>query len=881
MKTCLIEFFLIQQFKNISPFRLLYFLGLFMVLTRPLFSDLRPNVVLILADDLGYGDTSCYGAELIHTPRIDSLAEEGMKFTSAYTPSSICSPTRYSLLTGRYFWRSERHPPTRVLWPQDPLAIEINRTTLPSIFKSVGYRTAVIGKWHLGFGEGVYRKDKVDWSQFEIGPGPLDVGFDYFYGLAANVENQPKLYIENRSFEGRQPGDVVNLKAGQLTAWDPDRIWNDDEVAQHITNRAVTYIAENSGKGKPPFFLYFPTTVPHGPIVPTEKFRGISPAGPYGDFVQELDSQVGQIIDAIKNNNGDRETLIIFTSDNGAVNEGHRGAEYMEMLNAGHKPTGNLRGGKWSVYEGGFKVPFIVWWPEKIENNIVNTNPISLVDIFATIAEMLKVNYDLTDAEDSRSFFLQLIFGPSIPAARDHLIVQSSFGPRAILREGWKYVKPWNPPTGLTSAEMEALFREMENEENYEQLYDLKSDPYEQRNKISEATNMAQQLSKALQLNEIYKLELRPKESHIPGSPYLIAAWDFESSNVTLDIESATNDMIRSELLLPTLGNGTMTTNWNPDDFRSFKTGLKAGLPTEITPGRSLQLRNGTIGNNGWALNDGRFIQLSVDLTEIESAVIAYSGKRFNPAMSVNSWTYSISDPNSANFHSSFKALSVLEHENTTDGVYYRIPLPPDTNGVRLISIRNTIQGSPYQEGIINNTGSNFIDNLRIYGKSRRHAIFIKENLPEFRWQFMDSDFRLNIIPLNTGPLKYRWYQNEIAMFDQVGAELQIYNFIPESAGTYRVAVTDGFSLFESKISTVFVAEGLPVIQDGIFKWRLHYPTSGNIQALEHSTDLFSWIPLEFPQPHYQELSPVELLDIEIPLKKADRNFLRFVLSYP
>jgi arylsulfatase A len=480
----------------------------------------QPNVVIILADDLGYGDVGCFGAELIATPHIDRLAAEGMRFTRAYTPCSVCSPTRYGLLTGRYYWRSKQHPPTKVIQDGQGLCIEEGRETLATLFKKKGYATGIVGKWHLGFGKFRNFDQQYDWTKKKpIGPGPLDVGFDYYFGMAANVGNQPRFFIENRDFHGRKPGDKVSSKsvspsnpaAGQFMVqkenvlpWDPAVVWQDEEVSQVITDKAVEFIGKHSGADKPPFFLYFAHNIPHGPITPSNKFVGSSKCGPYGDFIQELDAQVGQVMDAVKEARRHRETIVIFTSDNGGVatapeSRGPATGEALVAQQAGHKQVGDLRGSKWSIYEGGFRVPFIVNWPGQVGAGQSNDKLISLVDLFATVSDLLGMDYGSGHGEDSFSFWAQLIDGPQAPAARDHVIVQSPLGVRAIVRDGWKYIRPWQVPDKLPENQREWLAREMDNPENYKQLYHLTADPAEETNVLDGFSTIATQLKNELE----------------------------------------------------------------------------------------------------------------------------------------------------------------------------------------------------------------------------------------------------------------------------------------------------------------------------------------------------------------------------------------------
>ncbi len=512
--------------RMILPFALFVFhISSFIALSQASSHETEPNVLIILADDLGYTDVGSFGAELIDTPIIDNLARTGMKFTRAYTPCSVCSPTRYGLLTGRYYWRSRQHPETKVIQAGQGLAIEDGRETLATLFKKKGYATAIVGKWHLGFGEFKNFDQQYDWTADKpIGPGPLHVGFDYYFGLMANVGNQPRFFIENDDFYGRRTGDKVTSKKvnansagngqGQfmvqretIQPWDPSVIWKEDEVAQVITDKAVEYIEDNTGAGKPPFFLYFAHNIPHGPITPAEKYKESSDCGPYGDFIEELDTQVGEVLAAVENARQHRETIVVFTSDNGGVAVGPESDELPSgpaglAREMGHLQCGHMRGGKWSIYEGGFRVPFIVNWPGRVEAGQVSDSLISLQDLFATMADFLKIEYGRNDGEDSFSFWPQVIEGTEAPAARDHVIVQSPLGVRAIVRDEWKYMRPWQAPNPIPENKKAFLSREVANPQNYEQLYHLNSDFDESSNRIADFPSVAAQLSEELRLAE-------------------------------------------------------------------------------------------------------------------------------------------------------------------------------------------------------------------------------------------------------------------------------------------------------------------------------------------------------------------------------------------
>ena len=512
--------------RMIRPFTLfILHVSSFILVTQASSHENQPNVIVILADDLGYTDVGAFGAELIDTPNIDRLARDGMKFTQAYTPCSVCSPTRYGLLTGRYYWRSKQHPPTKVIQAGQGLAIEDGRETLGTLFQKKGYATAIVGKWHLGFGEFKNFDQQYDWTTDKpIGPGPLQVGFDYYFGMMANVANQPRFFIENDDFYGRGPGDKVTsekvavipggrgegqfmVQRENVVPWDPSVIWKEDEVAQVITDKAVEYIESKTGSGKPPFFLYFAHNIPHGPITPADRFEGASQCGLYGDFIQELDTQIGEVLKAVEKAREHRETIVIFTSDNGGVavgpeSDGPPSGPAGTAREMGHLQCGHMRGGKWSIYEGGFRVPLIVNWPGQVGAGQVAENLVSLQDLFATMADFLDVEYGRENGEDSFSFWPQIVEGPEAPAARDHVIVQSPLGVRAIVRDGWKYMRPWQAPDSIPESRKAFLSREFNNPQNYEQLYHLDSDFDESSNRLRDFPNIAAQLKEELRLAE-------------------------------------------------------------------------------------------------------------------------------------------------------------------------------------------------------------------------------------------------------------------------------------------------------------------------------------------------------------------------------------------
>lgn len=448
-------------------------------------------MLLILADDLGYGDVGCYGATKIKTPNIDRLAREGRRFTFAYTPGSVCSPTRYGLMAGRYFWREPRHHPTGVHAPGGPLLFDHDRLTLAKLFQNHGYATGAVGKWHLGFGEGDNPRVRYDFSQEKIKPGPLEIGFDYFYGMAANVGNQPRIYIENHRFVGRKPGDAVTMigRAG-VKPWSPDAEYKDDRVAGDIAKKAVEFIERSTEK---PFFLYYATNITHNDITPASAFTGKSECGPYGDFVQELDAHVGWILDALEKRKIAGNTLILFTSDNGGVvAENERLAAQWQAKQAGHAICGSLRGRKHSIYEGGFRVPFIVRWPGQVPPGTTSDVMLCLTDVLATFAAMLGDKLPAGAGEDSFNA-LSAWKGEPNARVRDSLVLDSASGVFAVREGNWKMIerndsRPAAPKSKPGKADVE----------NQNQLFDLANDPAETKNLWAERPDVAKRLKETL-----------------------------------------------------------------------------------------------------------------------------------------------------------------------------------------------------------------------------------------------------------------------------------------------------------------------------------------------------------------------------------------------
>ncbi len=445
-----------------------------------------PNVVVILADDLGYGSVGCYGAPplLVSTPHIDRLASEGRRFTDACTPASVCSPTRYALLTGRYAWRTSLK--AGAVRPNAPILFEAGRPTLASMLKGRGYATAAIGKWHLGFGD----QNPIDLKS-PLKPGPQERGFDYFYGVPHYHGDRWGVYIENHEIVGLRSSDVVehgiNYYGEKFFPLDaPQR--KDPEVMSVLASHACDWLAQQSRQR--PFFLYFAAIAVHEPITPSPQSAGTSKAGPYGDFIHDLDRAVGRILESIERLGVAENTLVIFTSDNGGVLPSTRGEVKQKppppfrALNddlrtaaaAGLSVNGPLRGGKHSALQGGFRVPFIVRWPACVPARSVSSASINLVDVYATIAAAAgaEAPRDGAVAEDSWNVLPAWTSKDANTPARTEMILHSSRGTFAMIEGPWKWIegKPYSKDGGDNA-------RDLGQADNWPQLYNLQADSAE------------------------------------------------------------------------------------------------------------------------------------------------------------------------------------------------------------------------------------------------------------------------------------------------------------------------------------------------------------------------------------------------------------------
>ena len=472
----------------------------------------RPNIVLIYADDVGYGDFSSYGATSVKTPNVDRLAGQGIRFTNGYSSSSTCTPSRYSMLTGEYAFRKQG---TGVLPGDAALIIEPGRVTLPSQLKRAGYTTAVVGKWHLGLGKG---KENLDWNA-EVKPGPLEIGFDYSFIMAATGDRVPTVYLENRSVVGLDPADRIKVSYDNPFDREPTGIshrstlkmdwshghnnavvngigrigfmtggksalWVDEDMADVFTRKAVSFLEQQTDK---PFFLYFATHDIHVPRVPHSRFAGKTSMGPRGDALVEFDWCVGEILKALDRRNFTKNTLIILTSDNGPViDDGYKDGA-VEKLGS-HKPSGPLRGGKYSRFEAGTRVPFIVRWPARVKPGVSHAL-VSQVDLMASLAALTGQPLGNTEALDSIDVLAALL-GQS-KKGREHIVEHA--GGLALRLGDWKYIEPRQ---GLKRSATTNI--ELGNDPE-PQLYDLSKDPGEARNLAAQHPERVKNMETLLQ----------------------------------------------------------------------------------------------------------------------------------------------------------------------------------------------------------------------------------------------------------------------------------------------------------------------------------------------------------------------------------------------
>lgn len=453
--------------------------------------EILPNIVIIYLDDLGYGDVSAYGATEIQTPNIDRLANEGIMFTDGHASSATCTPSRYALLTGVYPWRNKD---AKILPGTAPLIIDTAQITIPKMLKEQGYHTGVVGKWHLGLGSG-----HVNWNE-HVSPGPNEIGFDYSYIMAATQDRVPTVYLENGLVDGFDPNDPIEVSyssnfEGEPTGKDNPELltmkwhhghnnsivngiprigfmrggekakWNDVDMADHFLLKAQDYVKKHKNE---PFFLYYALQQPHVPRTPNPRFVGSTDLGPRGDVIVEADWCIGEFMKTIEEQGILENTLIIFSSDNGPVlNDGYYDDAVERIGN--HDQNGGLRGGKYSLFEAGTRVPFITFWKGKIEAEKSDAL-ISQIDILASVAKLTGADANDTDSQE----LLDVMMGNS-NQGREELVLEAST--RTAFRKGnWLMIPPYNGPQIAAQVNIE-----LGNSSEF-QLYNLDADLGQQKN---------------------------------------------------------------------------------------------------------------------------------------------------------------------------------------------------------------------------------------------------------------------------------------------------------------------------------------------------------------------------------------------------------------
>jgi arylsulfatase A-like enzyme len=451
----------------------------------------NPNIVIIYLDDLGYGDLSAYGATELITSNIDALASEGVRFTDAYATSATCTPSRFALLTGVYPWRNKD---AKILPGTAPLLISTEQQTLPKMLKKEGYQTAIVGKWHLGLGAG-----NVDWNQ-HISPGPNEVGFEYAYILAATQDRVPTVYIKDGNVVGLDPDDPIEIDyknnfEGEPTGLDnPEMLtmkwehghnssivngiprigfmkggetakWSDVDMADHFLAKAQSYVKSHKEK---PFFLYYAMQQPHVPRTPHPRFEGQSGMGPRGDVILEADWCIGEFMKTLEEEGILENTLVIFSSDNGPVlNDGYYDDAVEKIGN--HTPSGLLRGGKYSLFEAGTRVPMITYWKGKIEPKVSDAL-VCQIDLLASLGKLVGVKESGTDSQE-----LLDVFMGKTEEGRENLILEATS--RTAFRKGdWVMIPSYKGPAVNTYVNIEL------GNDNEDQLYYLKDDIGQQNN---------------------------------------------------------------------------------------------------------------------------------------------------------------------------------------------------------------------------------------------------------------------------------------------------------------------------------------------------------------------------------------------------------------
>lgn len=446
----------------------------------------QPNIIFILADDMGYGDVSYFdNNSKLKTENLDRMAQEGVVFTDAHSSSSVSTPPRYGILTGRYNWRSTLKD--NVLYGYDKALIPADRETMASMLRKQGYTTAGIGKWHLGWDWNNIDagKDKVDFSK-PVENGPTTRGFDYFYGFCGSLDMAPYVYIENDMPTSLPDRETVN--EGKYSWWRKGPTGADfvhEEVLPNLVDRACNYIKEKA-KADQPYFLYLPLPAPHTPILPTEEFRGKSGIGEYGDFVLMVDAMVGKVLQAVKESGEDGNTIVVFTTDNGCS----PAAGIKEMEAQGHRPNSIYRGHKADLFDGGHRIPCILRWPEGTKPHEVRQT-VCLTDFYATFAAINGYKLMDSEGEDSYNLLPAIVSETEIDPIREATVHHSIDGQFTIRQGDWKLLLSassggWSAPTPTDTLALDSL--------PPIQLYNMKDDPSETTNVEAEHPEIVSRL---------------------------------------------------------------------------------------------------------------------------------------------------------------------------------------------------------------------------------------------------------------------------------------------------------------------------------------------------------------------------------------------------
>ncbi|MGL4399229.1 MAG: sulfatase family protein [Luteolibacter sp.] len=447
-----------------------------------------PNIIVILADDVGVGDAGCYGATKIKTPHIDRLAAEGQRFENGHASAAVCTPTRFSMLTGQYAWRHDVNGINKnVANGEAPLLIPTGMTTAPGLLKDAGYRTAIIGKWHLGFG-----KERPDYNG-ELRPGPLEVGFHEFFGIPATNDRIPTVFVRDHRVVGLDPADPIQISykkaeaqrlglssfaagrqrigwgKGGKSAW-----WKDEDIAEAHTSEAIKFIERNKDHR---FFLCFTPHDVHSPKVPQKRFAGASGLGERADMLLGLDDAIGQVLQTLDRLNLAKDTLILYSSDNGAYVSDEEG----------HRPTGPFRGIKSQSWEGGHRVPFIVRWPARIQPG-VSQDLVSTLDVPATICAAAGIQPPKDALPDSFNL-LPALLGEAKPLKRDYLIIQCGAGHLSVRSGSWKFIPD------LAQADGWKAVKKDPSAPARPAIFDLSKDPGEKDNLLEQSPEIAKRLA--------------------------------------------------------------------------------------------------------------------------------------------------------------------------------------------------------------------------------------------------------------------------------------------------------------------------------------------------------------------------------------------------